>query len=435
MAITKIWAIKTNANNTINYVGNKDKTAHEDNDDLDDALKYINHDTTTEEKHFVSGINCNPLTAYQEMIATKRLYNKLDSIQAFHAVQSFAPGEISPTVAHEVGIKLANELWGDRFEVVVATHVNKQHIHSHFVINSVSFKDGKRYYDNKNTYKKFRDTSDKLCLEYGFKVVEPKNTGKPYYAWRNEPSKRKIIIKDVERCLRDARTVEAFYKNLKNIGYEVKLGKHVAVKPPWSEHFFRLDKLDGDKYSKENIEERILNNWNVKSTTLVFATYPKKETEKLPPLKKLFIRYMFLLGVLPKGNKNRNVYPHLQGDLRYMDEITKQVDFLSKFGINTSDDLNVRKEKITEQIEFIINSRKSMYGKVKRCKDPKLKEDYQKDIKAYTEELTGLRRELRLCDDIEKRAEDIQMKIDKADEIENGNSHSERNNHRKEITI
>ena len=116
MAITKIWAIKTNANNTINYVGNKDKTAHEDNDDLDDALKYINLDTTTEEKHFVSGINCNPLTAFQEMIATKRQYNKLDSIQAFHAVQNFAPGEISPTVAHEVGIKLANELWGDRFE-------------------------------------------------------------------------------------------------------------------------------------------------------------------------------------------------------------------------------------------------------------------------------------------------------------------------------
>lgn len=175
----------------------------------------------------------------------------------------------------------------DLNEVVVATHDNKQHIHSHFVINSVSFKDEKRYYDNKNTYKNFRDTSDKLCMEYGFKVVEPRNTGKPYYAWRNEPSKRKIIIKDVERCLRDARTVEAFYKNLKNIGYEVKLGKHVSVKPPWAEHFFRLDKLDGDKYSKENIEERILNNWNVKSTTLVFATYPKKETEKLPPLKRL----------------------------------------------------------------------------------------------------------------------------------------------------
>lgn len=103
-----------------------------------------------------------------------------------------------------------------------------------------------------------------------------------------------------------------------------------------------------------------------------------------------------------------------------MDEITKQVDFLGKFGINTSDDLNVRKEKITEQIEFIINTRKSMYGKVKRCKDPKLKEDYQKDIKAHTEELTGLRRKLRLCDDIKKRAEDIQVKIDKADEIENG---------------
>ena len=162
-----------------------------------------------------------------------------------------------------------------------------------------------------------------------------------------------------------------------------------------------------------------MDNWNVKSTTLVFATYPKKETEKLPPLKRLFIRYMYLLGILPKANSRKNVYPHLQGDLRYMDEITKQVDYLAKFGIETSDDLNTKKEKIAEQIEFTTNNRKSMYGKVKRCKDSKLKADYQKDIQSYTEELSLLRRELKLCEAIEKRAEDIKVKIDKVDEIEN----------------
>jgi len=151
MAITKIWMIKSNAKNTINYVGNKDKTQNEDNSDLDDALTYLNHDTVSEEKHFVTGINCTPIYAYEEMISTKQRYNKLDGSQAFHAVQSFLPGEVSPSLAHEIGIKLAKKLWGARFEVVVATHVNKQHIHSHFVINSVSFSDGKRYYDNKNT--------------------------------------------------------------------------------------------------------------------------------------------------------------------------------------------------------------------------------------------------------------------------------------------
>lgn len=433
MAITKIWAIKVNANNTIKYVANRKKTEHENNSDLDDALKYINHDTTSEEKNFVTGINCNPLTAYEEMISTKRRYNKLDSIQAFHAVQSFLPGEITPDKAHEMGIKLAQELWGNRFEVVVATHVNKQHIHSHFVINSVSYTDGKRYYDNKTTYKLLRDTSDRLCQEHGLRIVEPKSRGKPYYVWKNEPSKRKIIIDDVEICLRDARTIESFYKNLKNIGYQVKHGKHISVKPPWSEHFFRLYKLSGDKYSKENIEERILNNENIKSTTLVFATYPKKETEKLPPLKRLFVRYMYLLGVLPKSNTKRKVYSHLQGDLRYMDEITKQVDFLAKFGIETSDDLNTKKRNIIEQIEFTINNRKSMYGKVKRCKDPNLKENYQKDIKAYTEELTQLRRELRLCEDIEKRAVSIQEKIDKVEEIENQNYEKQLSNDKRKV--
>lgn len=143
--------IKNNAKNTINYVVNKEKTKNEDNSDLDEALSYLNHDTVSEEKHFVTGINCTPIYAYDEMIATKTRFNKLDGSQAFHAVQSFLPGEVSPSLAHEIGIKLAKELWGERFEVVVATHVNKQHIHSHFVINSVSFSDVKRYYDNKDT--------------------------------------------------------------------------------------------------------------------------------------------------------------------------------------------------------------------------------------------------------------------------------------------
>lgn len=411
MAITKIWMIKSNAKNTINYVGNKDKTQNEDNSDLDDALTYLNHDTVSEEKHFVTGINCTPIYAYEEMISTKQRYNKLDGSQAFHAVQSFLPGEVSPSLAHEIGIKLAKELWGDRFEVVVATHVNKQHIHSHFVINSVSFSDGKRYYDNKNTYQELRNASDKLCQEYGLRVIDPSGKGKPYYAWKDEPNKRKLIVGDVEAALENARTMNMFINHLKKQGYEVKQGKHIAIKPSWSKKYFRLYKLQGDKYSDENIINRILENDTIKAVTFSYATYPKKEANKLTGFQKLYFKYMYLLGILPKGSKRKNIYPHLQGDLRYMDEITKQATLLEKYGINSSDDLNAYKKQIQEQITFITNNRKSMYGKVKRCRNEQLKEDYQKDIKAYTDELSELKRELKLCESIEQRAVSIQNKV------------------------
>ena len=111
------------------------------------------------------------------MIKTKKKFNKYkyskrNKIMAFHGYQSFEEGEVTPEVAHEIGVKLAEEMWGDRFEVVVSTHLNTKHIHNHFVLNSVSFVDGKKYYSNYETTALLRRTSDDLCDEYGLKVLK-----------------------------------------------------------------------------------------------------------------------------------------------------------------------------------------------------------------------------------------------------------------------
>ena len=142
MAVTKIWKITNNLGKVINYSENGKKTRI---NSLDETLNYAMNKDKTEEQYFVTGINCNARIAYDEMNLVKLKYNKTDGILGFHAYQSFEETNLSPKIAHEIGIKLAEQLWGDRFQVVVTTHLNTGHLHNHFVINSVSFKDGKNF--------------------------------------------------------------------------------------------------------------------------------------------------------------------------------------------------------------------------------------------------------------------------------------------------
>lgn len=121
MAVTSIWAVHGSVKDLIDYAENPDKT---------------------EKRYFVSGVNCLPELAYERMTATKKRYGKCDGIVAYHAYHSFKPGEVTPEQCHKLGVELAKRLWGDRFEVVVASHSDHDHLHNHFVINSVSFKDG-----------------------------------------------------------------------------------------------------------------------------------------------------------------------------------------------------------------------------------------------------------------------------------------------------
>ena len=136
-------------------------------------------------QQYVSGINCTPATARNEMIAVKKRYGKDEGIVAFHGYQSFAPGECTPALAHEIGVRLAQELWGGRFQVLVATHLDKaHHLHNHFVVNSVSYLDGKRYHRTNRNYRDMRATSDRLCREYGLSVIEHPAAGEVQTLWR-----------------------------------------------------------------------------------------------------------------------------------------------------------------------------------------------------------------------------------------------------------
>ena len=153
IATTGIWKIEKRLDNVIDYTTNIEKTINSDYGkdsyyDLHNVIDYVEADYKTEKQFYTTGINCDVDSAVEEMRNAKDFWHKTDGILAFHAEQSFKENEVTPEIAHEIGVRLAEEMWGDRFQVVVSTHLNTKHLHNHFVINSVSFKDGYKYYSN-----------------------------------------------------------------------------------------------------------------------------------------------------------------------------------------------------------------------------------------------------------------------------------------------
>lgn len=218
MATTAIWDVKDRLDRVINYTTNAEKTENvknssPDSKGLQNLLGYTVRDDKTEMQFYVTSINCDPASATKQMTQTKLQFQKTGGILAFHGYQSFMPGEATPETAHAIGVKLAQELWGSRFEVVVSTHLDKNHLHNHFVLNSVSFMDGKRYYDNNSTYALMRQVSDRLCKEHSLSVIENPQKGKAkhYAEWKTEvndkPTWRGLIREDVDKAIAETTTM------------------------------------------------------------------------------------------------------------------------------------------------------------------------------------------------------------------------------------
>ena len=216
-----------------------------------------NHDG----QQLITGINCVPSLAFDEFMTTKRLYNQDGGRMFYHMVQSFSPEEnITPEVAHEIACKLADAIPG--FEIVVATHCDADHVHSHFVINSVSFETGKKYHSDPQSIQTLWDTSDKLCLQYGLSVIKERKkkehnmNDREYRAYDRGNSWKMALEIAIDDCMTMARNKNHFIRLMEFRGYEVTwtdTRKNITYTTPQG-YKCRDRKLNGRKYLKEEME-------------------------------------------------------------------------------------------------------------------------------------------------------------------------------------
>ena len=437
MATTSIWAVKDNLKRVVDYTTNPSKTENPNFEDfkyhgLDNVIEYTTNNLKTENQFYVSGVNCDVSNAYKQMMITKKSAQKEGGVLAFHGYQSFAPGEVTPETAHQIGVELAQKMWGDDFEVIVSTHLDKKHFHNHFVVNSVSWTTRKRFLNKHSDYDRLRRLSDELCKKYKLSVIENPQKGKHYAEWSAEkqkiPTRRSIIKDDVDRAILNSRTFTQFIKYLKGVGYEVKTDvKYLAVKPPGSQRFFRLHNLTKDEmYNEENIKERILNNIfvdkDIKKPQIKKYKYygNMKKAKKLKGIKALYFHYLYRMGIIPSlAPQNKKVLFIFKEDLRYMDKISQETRLLCKTNINTVEELNEMENDLSEQLDKLIKERRCFYNKIKRCKNTATKVLLEEDVKSLSHEIKELRKKVRLCEDIKNRSFVIKEKIKKSNEIEN----------------
>ena len=378
MAVCKIWSIKSNLSSAINYITNDEKTSKETYSNLHKELNYIVNDEKTEEKLYVSGINCNPENAKKEFMITKERFQQKEGILAFHAIQSFKETNLNPELVHNIGLQLANEMWGDRFQVVVATHLNTNHFHNHFIINSVSCFDGKRYYDTRTSYARLRKINDQLCMENNLDYMEEKKT-KSGLNYKNFQLKNenvniydKQIKLDVDMAIGLATSYQEFLNILENMNYEVtERSEKLSIRSLKYNRAVRIERRFGIDYSIDNIVKRILGTY-LPEQKVYYRNYFKRD-EIIDSLFKLnckglaiqYIKYLKLLNKYPTYIKNQKISYSMQRDVMRMDEISKQTIFLAKHNIQDEDDLINLYNNLREKFEESTSNKESIKDELK----------------------------------------------------------------------
>lgn len=437
MATTSLWRVHGYLGALLLYTENPDKTKVPiqlddalDANALEDVIAYVERDHATHDRQLVSGLNCNPSTARQDMLAVKTQFQKHDGTIAYHGYQSFREGEVTPELAHEIGRQLAETLWADRYQVLVCTHVDKaSHLHNHFVINTVSFVDGIKFHRTASDYKKMRDVSDYLCRLHKLSVVrQPQGKGKHYSQWmaeqQHKPTYASSIKSDIDRAIQASLTEREFFASLTTLGYTVKrFGQYGAplkrpsLKAKDGERFRRFDRL-GDGYSMEEISMRILQNdrraplflpLDTDKSAQYRATHPPHTKAK--GLQALYYYYCYELGILQRFSNTHGISHHLRKDLCMLDKLDEQSRFLSQHRITSIQELADYRADTTAQIEEITARRAGRHRQLRQATRAG-KEEIAWELRgAIAEDSATLkrhRRGLTLADRVEQRAEQMQ---------------------------
>jgi hypothetical protein len=437
MAVTRIWSIKGRADWPLSYIANPEKTGREFTEPelqaLQDVIAYATNEDKTEQFYYTSGINCSVECARDQFDTTKIRFGKTGGNVAYHAYQSFRPGEVTPEEAHAIGVELAEELWGDRFQVVVATHLDKDHLHNHIVINSVSFIDGLKFHECRENTRLLRDTSDRICLEHGLSVInKPKGRRVSTYVYKMEhagmPTRYNVARQAIDESIALSLTIEEFKSELRKRGYNYRFDpqrKYWTVTPPGWKKAIRIHQL-GEDYTRESIERRIHENDPSVRTERLRQTYRRTNHYSLrrridhimgrSGLEKLYLRYCYELGYLPKYRQNpTRLHTVLKEDLLKCDQYSEQAKLLCRYHVDTDEDLTALMENLEAKTVSLAAERAELKKVTRRVLPEAEIEEARSDMKQLTTEIRGLRHELKVCRDIQERSGHVRENLEIVD--------------------
>ena len=430
MAVVKVYAVRSKLKRAVDYAANEDKTS------LDNIIEYAANPDKTEQRLFETAINCSSVeNAYKEMVATKKKYGKEGKVLAYHYIQSFKPGEVTPELAHRIGMEFAQECFGDRFEVIIGTHLDRHHLHNHIVVNSVSFVDGGKFRSTpKSYYGEIRRISDRLCREHGLSVIdEPQHKGMHYAEWKavneGKPTIRGQVREELDEIIKSSPTMQMFWKKLNRRGYVVhRRGeniKYTSIIPPFGKRPVRLDKLGAD-YSEEAIRQRIKAQQNgiyitppsqLKKVYKVKGSIRKAPKKKLKGFQALYFHYLYLFKKIKRKQTPQRVSFFMRDELIKMERYQKQFRFLYDNHIETAEQLKQYQSEKEVKIDDLVEQRKNLY-KERDNDDEQGKEEIAKQVTVINGILKECRADVRMCKAIFADAEKLEEKYRQAQTLQ-----------------
>lgn len=407
---------------------------------LDTIIKYIMNGEKTEKMMYVSGVNCKPDTAVDEMQDTKKRFNKEDGIISYHLIQSFDGKEISPQKCHELGLQYAKELFGDDFQFVVATHLNTDNVHNHIVVNSVSFKSGNKFYSNRETKDFIRITSDFICRENGLSVIKTPWKNKGYYKLyaKNNPYMQ-LVKKDIDDSISISNSYKGFVSKLEAKGYYISENEDTGLIIERDNRYqvVRPQELFGENYTKEKIRYRIENKiYNqayipkkkYKMSIEEYNRFKEKQRQhQLRELPTLYIIICLLLRIDPLPEKIEikdykiPITKEMKISIKHLESLSQQTILLTENKINHLEELKSYRYNLEEKVRILKGKRENLWRKRKKETNPEIKEKITHEIGDLKALINKYNKDIVNCYEIENRTILLknQLELEKSKEFVN----------------
>ena len=348
------------------------------NGGLKQAIEYVLNGDKTQEQVLTVHLNCDPGYEYLQMMDTKRELGKLDGRQCYHIIQSFVPGEITPELALQIATEFATEYLAG-YQVVIGTHTDRHHIHSHILFNSVNDATGEKYHCSRiEYYRQIRAVSDRLCREHGLSVIIEGAGQKSmsYIEWlrqsKGQPTYRSMLEADLKSSIEDANSIGDFFRLMERKGYEIKHGNRLGFKLRGQTHFMYPERKN-PQYSEDGIRAAIDSNMDAifmgKQLAIVHREpyKPYKKHPKYTGFLALYYHYLYILGKMKKQQYPPKVKGKMRQEAMRFEQFRAQFHFLNENDIATEADMDTFVEKAEAQIKALTKQHTILNVQKKKC--------------------------------------------------------------------